>query len=61
MAFNSPGFHEIDVMALVKRWKADGHLSAVMKDASGPRAKDDSKIIIGDKRKRMAATSDELF
>ena len=37
VAFNSPGFHEIDVMALVKRWKADGHLSAVMKDASGPR------------------------
>ena len=29
-----------DIMALVKRWKADGHLSAVMKDASGPRAKE---------------------
>ena len=40
VAFNSPGFHEIDIMALVKRWKADGHLSAVMKDASGPRAKE---------------------
>ena len=40
VAFNSPGFHEIDVMALVRRWKADGHLSAVMKDASGPRAKE---------------------
>ena len=23
-----------------RRWKADGHLSAVMKDASGPRAKE---------------------
>ena len=32
VAFNSPGFHEIDVMAFVKRWKADGHLSAAMKD-----------------------------
>ena len=40
VAFNSPGFHEIDIMALVKRWKADGHLSAVMKDSSGPRAKE---------------------
>ena len=40
VAFNSPGFHEIDIMALVRRWKADGHLSAVMKDASGPRAKE---------------------
>ena len=40
VAFNSPGFHEVDVMAFVKRWKADGHLSAVMKDASGPRAKE---------------------
>ena len=25
-------------MAFVKRWEADGHLSAVMKDATGPRA-----------------------
>ena len=41
VAFNSPGFHEIDIMALVKRWKADGHLSAVMKDAwSSPRARE---------------------
>ena len=40
VAFNSPGFHEIDIMALVQRWKADGHLSAVMKDATGPRAKE---------------------
>ena len=40
VAFNSPVFHEIDIIALVKRWKADGHLSAVMKDASGPRAKE---------------------
>ena len=38
VAFNSPGFHEIDVMALVKRWKNIGGLSAVMKDASGPHA-----------------------
>ena len=28
-------------MAIVKRWKADGHLSAVMKDAGGPRAKEE--------------------
>ena len=27
-------------MALVKRWKADGHLSAVMKDGTGARAKE---------------------
>ena len=40
VASNSPGFHEIDIMALVKRWKADGHLSAVMKDATGPRARE---------------------
>jgi hypothetical protein len=40
VAFNSPGFHEIDIMALVERWKADGHLLALMKDASGPRAKE---------------------
>ena len=38
VAFNSPGFHEVDIMAFVKRWKADGHLSAIMKDATGPRA-----------------------
>ena len=25
-------------MAFVKRWKSDGHLSAIMKDATGPRA-----------------------
>ena len=24
-AFNSPSFHELDIMALVKRWKRDGH------------------------------------
>ena len=40
VASNSPGFHEIDIMALVKHWKADGHLSAVMKDATGPRARE---------------------
>ena len=28
-------------MGIVKRWKADGHLSAVMKDAGGPRAKEE--------------------
>ena len=39
MAWNSRGYHEINVMALVKRWKADSHLSAVMKDATGPRAR----------------------
>ena len=38
VAFDSPGFHEVDIMAFVKRWKADGHLSAVMKDATGPHA-----------------------
>ena len=38
VVFNSPGFHEIDIMALVKRWKADGHLSAVMRNAGAARA-----------------------
>ena len=38
VAFNSPGFHEVDVMAFVKRWKADGHLSAVMRDTGAARA-----------------------
>ena len=32
VAFNSPGFHEIDGMALVKRWKADGHMKPVGRD-----------------------------
>ena len=40
VAFNSPGFHEVDVMAFVKRWKADGHLSAVMKDQGAIRARE---------------------
>ena len=38
VAFNSPPFHEVDVMPFVKRWKADGHLSAVMKDDGALRA-----------------------
>ena len=40
MAFNSPHFHEVDIMRFVKRWKASGHLSAVMKDAGALRAKE---------------------
>lgn len=40
MAHNSPGFHQVDVMAFVKRWKDDGNLSAIMKDATGPRARE---------------------
>ena len=40
VAFNSPGFHELDIMALVKRWKRDGHLSAVMKDEGALRARE---------------------
>ena len=40
MAFNSPGFHELDMMPYVQRWKADGHLSAVMKDAGAQRARE---------------------
>ena len=38
VAFNSPQFHEVDVMSFVKRWKAAGHLSAVMKDQGTLRA-----------------------
>ena len=38
--FNSPGFHEVDVMAFVKRWKANGHLAAVMKDQGAIRARE---------------------
>ena len=34
------GFHEVDIQAYVRRWKADGHLSAVMKDAGAERAKE---------------------
>ena len=41
VAFNSPGFHEVDIDAFVHRWRADGHLSAVMKDqGSAERAKE---------------------
>ena len=32
MAFNSPGFHEVDIQTFVRRWRADGNLSALMKD-----------------------------
>ena len=39
VAFNSPGFHQLDVMAFVRRWMADGHLSAVTKGA-GARARE---------------------
>ena len=38
VAFNSPGFHEVDLMAFVNRWTTDGHLSAIMKHATGPHA-----------------------
>ena len=38
VAFNSPPFHEVDMMPFVKRWMADGHLSAVMKDEGALRA-----------------------
>jgi len=40
VAFTSPGFHEVDIQAFVRRWKADGHLSAVMKDSGAERAKE---------------------
>ena len=30
---------ELDIGAFVKRWKADGHLSAVMKDSGAVRAR----------------------
>ena len=39
VAFNSPGFHEVDLQAFVRRWKADGHLSAMMKDRDAERAR----------------------
>ena len=32
VAFNSPPIHEVDIQTFVRRWRADGHLSAVMKD-----------------------------
>ena len=38
VAFNSPGFHKVDLMAFVNRWTTDGHLSAIMKHATGPHA-----------------------
>ena len=38
IAFSSPGFHEVDIQAFVRRLKADGHLSAVMKDEGALRA-----------------------
>ena len=40
VAFNSPSFHEVDIQAFVRRWLADGHLSAVMKDNAAERAKE---------------------
>ena len=38
IAFNSPGFHEVDIRAFARRWIADGHLAAVMKDEGAERA-----------------------
>ena len=35
VAFNSPGFHEVDILAFVRRWMADGHLAAVMHRTRG--------------------------
>ena len=40
VAYNSPGFHEVDIQAFVRRWIADGHLDAVMKDQGAQRAKE---------------------
>ena len=40
VAFSSPGFHEVDIQVFVQRWKANGHLSAVMKDEGAVRAKE---------------------
>ena len=40
VAFNSPGFHEVDIQAIVRRWRMDGHLSAVMKDRDATRAQE---------------------
>ena len=40
VAFKSPGFHELDIATFVKRWKADGHLSAMMKDSTAVRARE---------------------
>ena len=40
VAFTSPGFHEVDIQAFVRRWKEDGHLSAVMKDEGAVRTKE---------------------
>ena len=39
VAFNSPSFHEVDLDAFVRRWRAEGHLSAVMKDRDAPSAR----------------------
>ena len=40
VAFTSPGFHEVDLQAFVRRWRLDGHLSARMKDEGAERAKE---------------------
>ena len=40
VAFNSPGFQEVDIQAFVRRWIADGHLAAVMQDKGAERAKE---------------------
>ena len=40
VAFNSPGFHEVDIQAFVRRWRADGHLSALMKHRDAERARE---------------------
>ena len=39
IAHNSPGFHEVDLKAFVRRWVADGHRTACMKKP-GTRAKE---------------------
>ena len=40
VAFNSPGVHEVDINAFVRRWRTDGHLSAIMRDQGAERAKE---------------------
>ena len=40
IAHNSPGFHEVDLKAFVRRWMNDGHRSAVMKDDGAARARE---------------------
>ena len=40
VAFNSPGIHEVDIQAFVRRWREEGHHTAVMKDRSSARARE---------------------